>query len=64
MAKTILWNRDEQDVVHVSGRTLVFASSADADVWLARGALKRNDSKIAAPRTGVTAATFDKISVT
>lgn len=34
--KTILWNRTTQDVVTSSGKALVFATEADADVWLDR----------------------------
>lgn len=61
---TIIWNRTERDVVKSGGRTLLFASSADADTWLARNALKTNDAKNTKPLTGVTATTYDKISVT
>lgn len=64
MAKTIIWNRTEQNCVHSGGQVLVFASGTDADVWLARNALKTNDGKNTKPLTGVTATTFDKVSVT
>lgn len=64
MAKTIIWNRTVQNVVMNGGQALVFTDSTDADVWLARRALKTNDSKNTKPLTGVTSTTFDKISVT
>ena len=63
MAKTIIWNRDEQNCVHSGGRVLVFASGTDADVWLARTAVKNNDSKTTKPLTGVTSTTYDKVTV-
>jgi hypothetical protein len=64
MAKTIIWDRTKQNVVLVGGQALVFASGTDADVWLARGALKTNDQKNTKQFTGVTSTTYDKISVT
>lgn len=64
MAKTIIWNRTEQNCVHSGGQVLVFASGTDADVWLARNALKTNDAKNTKPLTGVTSTTYDKITVT
>lgn len=64
MAKTIIWDRTNQNCVHSGGQVLVFASGTDADVWLARNALKQNDGKTTKPLTGVTTATLDKITVT
>jgi hypothetical protein len=32
----VLWSRAQRDVVRNGGKALVFASSAEADVWLAR----------------------------
>lgn len=63
MAKTVIWNRDEQEFVHASGRTLVFASTTDANTYLARGAVKRQDEKSTKPKTGVTTTTFDLVTV-
>jgi len=63
MAKTIIWNRTEQDVVKSSGKTLVFVSGTEADTWLARGALKQNDGKTTKPLSGVTATVYDKVTV-
>lgn len=64
MAKTIIWNRTEQNCVHVGGQVLVFASATDADTWLARNALKQNDGKSTKPLSGVTSTTYDKVTVT
>lgn len=63
MAKTTIWNRDEQNYVHSGGQVLVFASGTDADTWLARNALKTNDTKSTKPKTGVSTTTFDKVTV-
>ena len=60
----IIWNRHERDVVKSSGRTLVFATSADADVWIARNAVKNTDAKTPKALTGFTSTTFDKLTVT
>lgn len=61
---TIVWNRTERDVVKLGSRALLFASSADADVWLARNALKTNDSKATKPYTGGNGTIYDKLTVT
>lgn len=64
MAKTIIWNRTEQNCVHSGGQVLVFASGTDADVWLARKAISNGDNKTTKPLTGVTAVQYDKVTVT
>lgn len=63
MAKTVIWDRTNQNFIHSGGQVLVFAQSADADTWLARNALKQNDNKAVRPLTGVTSTVFDKITV-
>jgi hypothetical protein len=46
MAKTIIWNRTAQNVVHTSNQTLVFASAADANTWLNRNEKKQHPTTV------------------
>lgn len=63
MAKTVIWCRDEQEFVKSGGRTMVFASTTEANTFLARGAVKRLDEKATRPRTGQTTTTYDLVTV-
>ena len=63
MAKTVIWNRTEQDVLRSGGRPIVFPNAAAADTHLARPSFIQSANTVTKPHTGVIAIQYDKIVV-